>query len=159
MVQFQNLFVMPLTILNTFWDAYSVTMVRILRTEQIWKAGILSTPEKDENLLKDAIFNIMDAIRRNVESKRLRYKDKVLPHVFVMNTYWYIYMRTKSTELGKLMGDQYMKKTYKIVAEESAYSYQKQAWGPLRMLTEKNSRELTKTDLLLWWYEGNGGVH
>ncbi|MCD7458376.1 Exocyst complex component EXO70I [Datura stramonium] len=129
-------------------DAYSVTMVRILRTEQIWKAGILSTPEKDENLLKDAIFNIMDAIRRNVESKRLRYKDKVLPHVFVMNTYWYIYMRTKSTELGKLMGDQYMKKTYKIVAEESAYSYQKQAWGPLvRMLDREELKRVDKDGL------------
>ncbi|CAN4092167.1 unnamed protein product [Withania somnifera] len=125
-------------------DAYSTTMVRILRTEQIWKSGILSTPETEENLLKDAIFNIMDAIRRNVESKRLRYKDKVLPHVFVMNTYWYIYMRTRSTELGKLMGDQYMKKTYKIVTEESAYSYQKQAWGPLVKLLD--GEELKRVD-------------
>ncbi|KAM3305035.1 exocyst complex component EXO70I [Capsicum chacoense] len=125
-------------------DAYSATMVRILRTEQIWKAGILSSPEMDENLLKDAMFNIMDAIRRNVESKKLRYKDKVLPHVFVMNTYWYIYMRTRGTELGKLMGDQYMKKTYKVVAEESAYSYQKQAWGPLVRLLDRE--ELKRVD-------------
>ncbi|KAJ8541198.1 hypothetical protein K7X08_002014 [Anisodus acutangulus] len=125
-------------------DAYSATMIRVLRTEQIWKAGILSTPETDENLLKDAMFNIMDAIRRNVESKKLRYKDKVLPHVFVMNTYWYIYMRTRNTELGKVMGDQYMKKTFKIVAEESAYSYQKQAWGPLVRLLDRE--ELKRVD-------------
>ncbi|XP_059279441.1 exocyst complex component EXO70I-like [Lycium ferocissimum] len=124
--------------------AYSATMIRVLRTEQIWKAGILSTPETDENLLKGAMFNIMDAIRRNVESKRLRYKDKVLPHVFVMNTYWYIYMRTRNTELGKLMGDQYMKKAYKIVAEESAYSYQKQAWGPLVRLLDRE--EIKRVD-------------
>ncbi|XP_006356868.1 exocyst complex component EXO70A1-like [Solanum tuberosum] len=125
-------------------DAYSATIIRVLRTEQIWKAGVLSTPETDENLLKDAMFNIVDAIRRNVESKKLRYKDKVLPHVFVMNTYWYIYMRTRSTELGKLIGDQYMKKTYKIVAEESAYSYQKQAWGPLVKMLDKE--ELKRVD-------------
>ncbi|KAK4352200.1 hypothetical protein RND71_027718 [Anisodus tanguticus] len=125
-------------------DAYSATMIRVLRTEQLWKAGILSTPETDENLLKDAMFNIMDAIRRNVESKKLRYKDKVLPHVFVMNTYWYIYMRTRNTELGKVMGDQYMKKTFKIVAEESAYSYQKQAWGPLVRLLDRE--ELKRVD-------------
>ncbi|XP_016445485.2 exocyst complex component EXO70I-like [Nicotiana tabacum] len=129
-------------------DAYSATMVRVLRTEQIWKAGTLSTPETDENLLKDAMFNIMDAIRRNIESKKLRYKDKVLPHVFVMNTYWYIYMRTRSTELGKLMGDQYMKKTYKIVAEESAYSYQKQAWGSLvRLLDKEDIKRVDKDGL------------
>ncbi|OIT30069.1 PREDICTED: exocyst complex component EXO70A1-like [Nicotiana attenuata] len=129
-------------------DAYSATMVRVLKIEQIWKAGILSTTETDENLLKDAMFNIMDAIRRNIESKKLRYKDKVLPHVFVMNTYWYIYMRTRSTELGKLMGDQYMKKTYKIVAEESAYSYQKQAWGSLvRLLDKEDIKRVNKDGL------------
>ncbi|CAN4122547.1 unnamed protein product [Withania somnifera] len=112
-------------------DDYSTTMVRILRTEQIWKSGILSTPETDENLLKAAVFNIMDAIWRN----------SVLPHVFVMNTYWYIYMKTRSTELGKLMCDQYMKKTYKIVAEESACSYQKKKKKSLGSSTGQRTEE------------------
>ncbi|CAL1395816.1 unnamed protein product [Linum trigynum] len=117
-------------------EAYSVPMAKVLRTEQIWKAGILSKPESDENLLQEAITNILEALQRNIESKRSRYKDKVLPHIFAMNTYWYIYMRTRNTELGKLLGEQYMKQKYKFVAEESAYLYQKQAWGPLVRLLE-----------------------
>lgn len=117
-------------------DVYSAPMAQVLRTEQIWKAGILSKPETDENLLKDAVSNIVEALQRNVETKRGRYKDKVLPHVFAMNTYWYIYMRTRNTELGKLLGESYMKKKYKIVAEESAYLYQKQAWGGLVRLLD-----------------------
>lgn len=118
-------------------ETYSAAMAKVFRTEQVWKAGVLSKPETDENLLKDAISNIMEALQRNIESKTSRYKDKLLPHVFVMNTYWYIYMRSRNTELGKLLGEQYLKKTYKTVAEESAYMYQRLAWGPLVKLLEK----------------------
>ncbi|KDP41610.1 hypothetical protein JCGZ_16017 [Jatropha curcas] len=117
-------------------ENYSTSMAKVLRTEHIWKVGILSKPETDENLLKDAIINIMEAIKRNIESKRSRYQDKILPHLFAMNIYWYIYMRTRNTELGKLLGEQYMKNKYKVVAEESAYMYQKQAWGGLVRLLE-----------------------
>ncbi|XP_044511113.1 exocyst complex component EXO70I-like [Mangifera indica] len=122
---------------NLATETYSLPMAKVLQTEQIWKAGILPNPETDENLLKDAIFNVMEALQRNVESKRSNYKDKVLPHVFAMNTYWYIYMKSRNTELGKLLGEQYMKKKYKSVAEESAYLYQRQAWGPLVRLLEE----------------------
>ncbi|KAL5559183.1 hypothetical protein UlMin_035394 [Ulmus minor] len=118
-------------------EEYSSPMAKVLQTEQIWKSGVLTKPENEENLFKNAISNIMEALQRNVESKRCRYRDKILPHIFAMNSYWYIYMRTRNTELGRLMGDQHMKKNYKIVAEESAYLYQKQAWGPLVKLLEK----------------------
>lgn len=117
-------------------EAYSATMAKVLRTEQMWKSGVLSKPETDENLLKDAVSNVMEAIQRNLETKKSSYKDKVLPHIFAMNTYWYIYMRTRNCELGMLLGEQYMRKRYKVVAEESAYQYQKQAWGSLIKLLE-----------------------
>lgn len=118
-------------------ENYSAPMANVLRTEQIWKAGILSKPETDDNVLRDAITNIMEALQRNVESKRARYKDKILSHVFSLNTYWYIYMKTRNTELGRLLGEPCMKKKYKVVAEESAYMYQKHAWKPLVRLLEK----------------------
>lgn len=114
---------------------YSQPMARVLMTEQIWKGGIGNGT--DENLLKDAISNVMEALQRNIESKRLCYKDKVVYHVFTMNTYWYIYMRTRNTELGKLLGENYMRKNYKVVAEEAAYLYEKQAWGGLVRLLDK----------------------
>nr|XP_027093957.1 exocyst complex component EXO70A1-like [Coffea arabica] len=127
-------------------EIYSKPMAQVFRIEQSWKAGILSKPETDENLLRDAIANVMEAIQRNIESKRLRYKDKSLSNVFVMNTYWYVYMRTRNTELGKLLGDQYTKKQYKIVAEESAYLYQKQTWGALVRLLDKEELNRVNKD-------------
>lgn len=127
-------------------DIYSAPMAQVLRIEQSWKAGILSIPETENdqnNLLKDAITNVMEAIQRNVESKKgSYYKDKALSNIFVMNTYWYIYMRSRNSELGKILGDQYMKNKYKLVAEESAYLYQKQAWGNLmKQLQEEEEEE------------------
>ncbi|XP_073306503.1 exocyst complex component EXO70I-like [Primulina huaijiensis] len=116
---------------NLATDSYSAPMAKALKTEQLWKVGILSNLENDQDLLKDAISNVMEAIQRNIESKKCRYKDKVLAQIFAMNTYWYIYMRTRNVELGKLLGEPYMKKRYRQVAEESAYLYQKQAWGSL----------------------------
>ncbi|KAK6939728.1 Exocyst complex subunit Exo70, C-terminal [Dillenia turbinata] len=127
-------------------ENYSEAMVKVLKTEHIWKQGILAKPETDDNLLKDAIFNVMEALQRNVESKKLRYGDKVLPHIFSMNTYWYIYMRSRNSELGKLLGDQVMKKRYKVIAEESAYMYQKQAWGYVVRFLEREEIKSEKKE-------------
>ncbi|KAJ6344818.1 hypothetical protein OIU76_006365 [Salix suchowensis] len=139
---------MPLTILNTLLTGtYSAPMAKVLLTEQIWKAGILSKPEPEENLLRGAITNIMEALQRNVESKKLRYKDRILPQVFAMNTYWYIHMRARNTELGNLLGKLYLKMNNKAVAEESAYMYQRQAWKPLvRLLDKEESKRENESD-------------
>ncbi|KAF3441420.1 hypothetical protein FNV43_RR15334 [Rhamnella rubrinervis] len=131
-------------------DNYRVVMAKVLRTEQIWKSGILSKDaESEENLLKEAVSNVMEALQRNVESKRARYRDKILAHIFSMNTYWYIYMRSKNTELGKLLGEEYLKNKYKVVVEESAFKYQKQAWGPLVKMLDKEDlmRRQSKEEL------------
>ncbi|KAL0366282.1 UNVERIFIED_CONTAM: Exocyst complex component EXO70B2 [Sesamum radiatum] len=137
---------------NLIINNYSAPMAQVLRTEQLWKSGILSNPENDQDLLKGAVSNVMEAIQRNVESKKSRYKDKVLAQIFAMNTYWYIYMRTRNTELGKLLGEPYMKKRYRYAAEESAYLYQKQAWGSLvKLLDKEEIRRLNNK-------EGVGGV-
>lgn len=125
---------------------YRATMAEVLRTEQIWKTGVFAKPEEDdEGLLKHAISNVMEALQRTIDSKRSVCRDKILINIFMMNTYWYMYMRTKNTELGELLGEDYMKGGYKAVAEESAYLYQKQAWGVLvRILDAEDLREQGK---------------
>ncbi|KAL9330650.1 hypothetical protein ACSQ67_000260 [Phaseolus vulgaris] len=89
---------------------YKTSMIKILRTQQTWrgKGGSSETGGNetltDEDLLKHAISNVMEALQRNIESKRECCRDKVLVHVFTMNTYWYIYMRTKNTQLEASVG-------------------------------------------------------
>ncbi|KAF7095364.1 hypothetical protein CFC21_097554 [Triticum aestivum] len=48
-----------------------------------------------------------------------------------MNAYWYIYMRTRGSDLSKLIGEEPMKRRYKTSAEEAAWEYQDVAWSPL----------------------------
>lgn len=122
---------------NLTADSYRSSMAEVLKTEEAWKGG----PENSRDLVRDAMVNLMEAIQRNIESKKSRYKDKILGHIFSMNTYWYIYMRTRNTELGRILGEGYMKKRYRNVAEESAYLYQKQAWGGLVRVVEREGME------------------
>ncbi|XP_047328430.1 exocyst complex component EXO70I-like [Impatiens glandulifera] len=129
-------------------ETYCGLMGKVLQTEHVWKSGVLSKPELEEDLLREAIVNIMEAIQRNVETKRSRYRDNILSHVFAVNTYWYIYMRTRTSELGKLLGGQYMKKKYKAAAEEAAYLYQTQAWGTLIKLLDKEDLKRAKKDAI-----------
>ncbi|GAU27347.1 hypothetical protein TSUD_05730 [Trifolium subterraneum] len=119
-------------------ENYRTTMAKVLRTEQTWKTELMqsSKQETDKDLLNHAICNVMEALQRNIESKRLSCKDRILVNIFMMNTYWYMYMRTKNTELGDLLGEKYIKENYKAVAEESAYLYQKQAWLVLVKILE-----------------------
>ncbi|XP_010927204.4 exocyst complex component EXO70I [Elaeis guineensis] len=120
---------------------YATAMERVLRTEAAWKAGPLAArPDAEEDLLRDALSNVLEALRRNVEAKRGEHgsRDRVVPHVMAMNAYWYIYMRTRGSELAALVGEETMRRRYKTAAEEAAYSYQAEAWGPLvRLLTER----------------------
>ncbi|XP_008807171.2 exocyst complex component EXO70I-like [Phoenix dactylifera] len=119
---------------------YAASMERVLRTEAVWKAGPLAArPDaEEEDLLSDALSNVLEALQRNVEAKRGEYgsRDRVVPHVMAMNAYWYIYMRTRGSELAALVGEETMRRRFKTAAEEAAYSYQEEAWGPLvRLLT------------------------
>ncbi|GKC81278.1 exocyst complex component EXO70A1-like protein [Tanacetum coccineum] len=62
------------------WKSFLLTL-QLKLNRSIWKNGILSVPETDENLLREAILNAMEALQRNIKSKKLGYN--VLYHVFV----------------------------------------------------------------------------
>eukprot|EP01018_Ginkgo_biloba_P024386 Gb_38868 [translate_table: standard] len=106
-------------------EYYGPIMTKILKIEQLWKCGKV----EEQNPFCDAISNIMEALQRNLDSKSMAYKDKALGHLFLTNAHWYMYMRTKDSELGKLLGETWWKQKHKQEAERSAYLYQKEAWG------------------------------
>ncbi|WOL13838.1 hypothetical protein Cni_G22618 [Canna indica] len=126
---------------------YAGPMGQVLRTERTWIAELPArTPINavdDKELLRDAVLNIFEALQRNIEAKRARYskKDRALPHVMATNAYWYMYIRTRGTELAKLVGEDTMKATHKKAAEQAAFAYQEAAWGPLLKLLGKEGEE------------------
>ncbi|KAG0482620.1 hypothetical protein HPP92_010704 [Vanilla planifolia] len=123
-------------------EAYAPAMAHVLRTESLWKAGFLSRPEPDGSLLREALARVLEALQQIVEAKRDRYRDRVAAQLFAMNSYWYMYMRTRGSELAKIVGEEDMKKEYKAATEEAAYAYQVEAWAPVvRLLQVEAGRE------------------
>ncbi|GJW61628.1 exocyst complex component EXO70A1-like protein [Tanacetum coccineum] len=51
---------------------------------------------------------------------------------------------SRNTEVGKLLGENFTRKNYKVMAEEAAYLYEKQAWGGLVRLLDKEEIDGTK---------------
>ncbi|PKA65640.1 hypothetical protein AXF42_Ash013054 [Apostasia shenzhenica] len=123
-------------------DGYSPAMAHVLRTERLWSAGFLSRPDSDNSLLKESVAGVLEALQHNVEAKRERYRDKFAGHLFAMNSYWYMYMRTRGSEVAKIVGEEEMRSKYKAAAEAAASWYQAEAWGPLVRLLEVDNPPL-----------------
>ncbi|XP_004500325.1 exocyst complex component EXO70B1-like [Cicer arietinum] len=84
-------------------------------------------PKHDDSLQSNSSFSvqiswIMDLLERNLEAKSKIYKDPALCSVFMMNNGRYIVQKAKDSELGKLLGDDWIKKhTAKIRQYHSSY--------------------------------------
>ncbi|WVZ92155.1 hypothetical protein U9M48_038242 [Paspalum notatum var. saurae] len=95
--------------------------------------------------LAEAASNVLEALHRHVEAARRVCADMVASHVMAMNAYWYIYMRARGSELAKLVGEDAMRRRYKVAAEEAAWEYQDAAWTPLIRLVSGSSSGAPKT--------------
>lgn len=98
----------------------------------------------DSEALAEAASNVLEALHRHVEAARRALPDAVASHVMAMNSYWYIYMRARGSELASLVGDDTMRRRYKASAEEAAWEYQDAAWGPLVRLVSGSSSGAAK---------------
>ncbi|KAK7301677.1 hypothetical protein RJT34_12548 [Clitoria ternatea] len=73
---------------------------------------------------------IMDLLERNLEAKSKIYKDPALCSVFMMNNGRYIVQKAKDSELGTLLGDDWLRKhTAKV--RQCHVSYQRSSWSKL----------------------------
>jgi len=88
---------------------------------------------------------VLEALHRHVEAARRVCPDTVASHVLAMNAYWYIYMRSRGSELAKLVGEDTMRRRYKAAEEEAAWEYQDAVWTPLVRLVSGSSSGAPKT--------------
>jgi hypothetical protein len=95
--------------------------------------------------LAEAAASVLEALHRHVEAARRVCSDTVASHVMAMNAYWYIYMRSRGSELAKLVGEDAMRRRYKAAAEEAAWEYQDVVWTPLVRLVSGSSSGAPKT--------------
>uniref|UniRef100_A0A0E0LWY6 Exocyst subunit Exo70 family protein n=1 Tax=Oryza punctata TaxID=4537 RepID=A0A0E0LWY6_ORYPU len=98
----------------------------------------------DSEALAEAASNVLEALHRHVEAARRVFPDAVASHIMAMNSYWYIYMRARGSELARLIGEETMRRRYKASAEEAAWEYQDAAWNPLVRLVSGSSSGAAK---------------
>lgn len=71
---------------------------------------------------------IMDLLESNLEAKSKVYKDAALSSVFMMNNGRYIVQKVKDSDLGALLGDDWIRKNMAKVRQYHM-KYQRSSWG------------------------------
>ncbi|KAL0908677.1 hypothetical protein M5K25_023182 [Dendrobium thyrsiflorum] len=66
-----------------------------------------------DQALKESFINVLEALQRKVEAVWEMFRDRVAAHVFAMNTNWYMYIKTRGTELAIIIGEEKMRRRYK----------------------------------------------
>jgi len=106
--------------------------------ELVFKDNALSLKDyhkHDESLQSNSSFSvqiswIMDLLERNLEAKSRIYKDPALCSVFMMNNGRYIVQKTKDSELGTLLGDDWIRK-HSTKVRQCYTNYQRSSWNKL----------------------------
>lgn len=92
-------------------------------------------PKVDDRLQSSSSFSvqiswIMDLLERNLEAKSKIYKDPALSSVFMMNNLRYVVQKSKDSELGTLLGDDWIRK-HSAKVRQCHVSYQRSSWNKL----------------------------
>lgn len=106
--------------------------------ELVFKDNALSLkdyPKHDDRLQSNSPFSvqiswIMDLLERNLDAKSKLYKDPALCSVFMMNNGRYIVQKTKDSELGTLLGDDWIRK-HSTKVRQCHMNYQRSSWNKL----------------------------
>ncbi|KAF7816174.1 exocyst complex component EXO70B1 [Senna tora] len=84
---------------------------------------------------------IMELLESNLEAKSKIYKDSALSYVFMMNNGSYIVQKAKDSELGTLLGDDWIRKhTAKI--RQYHVSYQRSSWNKVLSLLKPDKESM-----------------
>ncbi|KAK1667626.1 hypothetical protein QYE76_055785 [Lolium multiflorum] len=90
--------------------------------------AIAVDPDRPTSSLAVHIAWIMDVLHKNLETKSKIYRDPPLASIFLMNNGKYIIQKVNDSELGVLLGDEWMKQMLSRVRRWSM-EYQRGAWA------------------------------
>lgn len=102
--------------------------------EQVFEDyGLKEYPKLDDRVHSSSSLSvqmdwIMELLESNLEAKSKIYKDPALCYVFLMNNGRYIVQKTKDSELGTLLGDDWIRKHAAKVRQFHVH-YQRSSWN------------------------------
>ncbi|KAG8085905.1 hypothetical protein GUJ93_ZPchr0010g9827 [Zizania palustris] len=91
-------------------------------------AAVAVDPDRPTSSLAVHIAWIMDVLHKNLDAKSKIYRDPSLACIFLMNNGKYIIQKANDSELGVLLGDEWIKQMTNRVRRWSV-DYQRTAWG------------------------------
>ncbi|KAL6967770.1 hypothetical protein U1Q18_033581 [Sarracenia purpurea var. burkii] len=84
---------------------------------------------------------IMELLESNLESKSKIYRDPALCSVFMMNNGRYIVQKVQDTELGALLGDDWIRK-HSAKVQQYRLNYQRSSWNKVLGVLKQDSSSL-----------------
>ncbi|KDP45755.1 hypothetical protein JCGZ_17362 [Jatropha curcas] len=98
--------------------------------EQVFEENVNVVPSKDSasSSLSVQMAWIMELLESNLEVKSKIYGDPALCNIFMMNNGRYIVQKVKDTELGSLLGDDWIRK-HNAKIKQFHMNYQRSSWN------------------------------
>ncbi|GFZ17464.1 exocyst subunit exo70 family protein F1 [Actinidia rufa] len=84
-------------------------------------------PAECKSLFAQRLLSLIKSLESNLEEKSRMYEDGAMQYVFLMNNILYIVQKVKDSELGKLLGDQWVRKRRGQIRQYST-SYLRASW-------------------------------
>ncbi|GAV56559.1 Exo70 domain-containing protein [Cephalotus follicularis] len=113
---------------------YSGTLNQLLESDEDESGGLHEHDDNDGSELeimsaiRRRLFLLISALEKNLEEKSRLYDDGGLQYVFLMNNNLYIVQKVKDSELGKLLGDHWVRKRRGQI-RQYATSYLRASWS------------------------------
>nr|BAF00847.1 hypothetical protein [Arabidopsis thaliana] len=106
---------------------YAVTLNSLLESNE--SSGVSGDDSTEEmSPLAKRILGLITSLESNLEDKSKLYEDGGLQHVFMMNNIYYIVQKVKDSELGKLLGDDWVRKRRGQI-RQYATGYLRASWS------------------------------
>ncbi|XP_059640027.1 exocyst complex component EXO70B1-like [Cornus florida] len=83
---------------------------------------------EDMSLVAQRLLLLITSLESNLEEKSRLYEDIAMQYIFLMNNTLYIVQKIKDSELGKILGDQYVRKRRGQIRQH-ATSYLRASWS------------------------------
>ncbi|CAM0909660.1 unnamed protein product [Alopecurus aequalis] len=112
-------------------DQYRSVLTQVLTIHRSWRKEAFN-----DKMLVDAVHRIVKALEANFDTWSKAYEDKTLSYLFMMNTHWHFFKHLKSTKMGEILGDEWLRE-HEQYKDYYSQIFLRESWGALAPLLSR----------------------
>ncbi|XP_047074941.1 exocyst complex component EXO70A1-like [Lolium rigidum] len=112
-------------------DQYRAVLTQVLTIHRSWRKEAF-----DDKMLVDSVHDIVKALEANFDTWSKSYEDKTLSYLFMMNTHWHFFKHLKSTKMGEVLGDEWLRE-HEQYKDYYSQIFLRESWGTLAPLLSR----------------------